>query len=74
MTGFYARETTRSRRPVGPVDYLDLHVREQPSVIKELRLFLEVNKGSEITGKFQSRLEDVQKQGSSMRYHCIGGQ
>lgn len=75
MTGYYAKEITEMIEDIS--DQLTTWIcacGDQRSVIKELKLFLELNKGSEITEKVKSRLEDVQKNRSTMRYQCIGGQ
>jgi len=46
---------------------------DRQSVIKELRLFLELNKESDIVAKVKKRLEEVQKDRSTMEFNCIGG-
>ena len=46
---------------------------DRQSVIKELRLFLELNKESDIVAKVKKRLEVVQKDRSTMEFNCIGG-
>ena len=75
MTGYYARETTKILRELSnKLTSGTCACGDRQSVIRELTLFLELNKGSEIAGKVKNRLEDIQKQGSSMRYHCVGGQ
>jgi hypothetical protein len=45
----------------------------QESVVKELRLFLELNKESEIAGKIKNRLDDVEKSKSDIEFNCVGG-
>ncbi|OGW38593.1 MAG: hypothetical protein A2X58_10025 [Nitrospirae bacterium GWC2_56_14] len=74
MTGYYALETAKILKAVS--DQLTSGTcacADQQSVIKELKLFLELNPKAEIAKKVEKRLEDLQKQRIAMQYQCIGG-
>jgi hypothetical protein len=75
MTGYYAKETTKILDDITyQLTNWTCACGDKQSVVKELKLFLQLNKGSEITGMVKRRLEAVQNQTSTMRYQCIGGQ
>lgn len=75
MTGYYADETAEMLKEISvQLTAATCACEDRQSVVKELQLFLELNKNSDIAGAVRSRLEDVQKQGSTMRYQCVGGQ
>lgn len=74
MTGYYAKETAKILKAVSyQLTSGSCACGDQQSVIKELKLFLELNPKSEITKMVENRLEDVQKQRSAMQYECVGG-
>ena len=74
MTGYYAKETTKILKAVSyQLTTGTCACGDQQSVIKELKLFLQLNPKSEITKIVEKRLEDVKQQPSPMQYQCIGG-
>ncbi len=74
MTGYYAVEVEKE---LGKMSSQLMSGRcacgNPESVVKELKLFLELNGDAEIAGKVRTRLEDLQKSRSGIEFNCVGG-